>query len=443
MSSPTRSGTAGPPHEPPTSGDLIATSLAAGRQSSARFMNGLRALFTSLFVLVYVFVRFGLEDEGLRATAPHLLLYWLAALALWFLGSRSRGMLALCRFAVPLLDIPVVTWIQLVNIRGNPSPDAAAVFTLALFVFLTAMSSFSLRARHLIPTALAGAVAILIVYREAGLSMISLITGPLLILMTAVMMSWLPRRQNALIREAALRESRRGRLARYFSPGVAELIEARDHPEEGESCEISVLFCDIRGFTRLSENLPASEVVRLLNDFHGHMVDEIFRHGGTLDKYLGDGLLAWFNAPVPQPDHATRAVRCALSMLESLERLNLARQATGAEPLRVGIGIHAGTAIVGNIGASHRREFTAIGDTVNVASRLQSLTRDLDTDILVSEAVRELVASAPEIAADFTLAPAGEAPVRGRVQPVALYIPTAAGLTPEYPEPRRGGLPPR
>ncbi len=390
-------------------------------------MNGLRALFTSLFLLFYAFVRFGLDDDSLRATAPHLLFYCVAALTLWFLGGRSRKILALCRFAVPLLDIPIVTWIQLVNIRDNSSPDAVAVFTLALFVFLTAMSSFSLRARHLIPTALAGAVAILIVYREAGLSVISLITGPLLILMTAVMMSWLPRRQNALIREAALRESRRGRLARYFSPGVAELIEARDHPEEGESCEISVLFCDIRGFTRLSETLPASEVVRLLNDFHGHMVDEIFRHGGTLDKYLGDGLLAWFNAPVPQPDHATRAARCALSMLESLERLNHARRAAGAEPLRIGIGIHAGTAIVGNIGASHRREFTAIGDTVNVASRLQSLTRDLDTDILVSEAVRALVASAPEIATDFALVPAGEAPVRGRVQPVALYIPTAAG----------------
>lgn len=388
-------------------------------------MNGVRAIVASLFALVYAFGYFGLEIAAFRATAPHLLIYWAVALSLWFFGGRSRRMLEFCRFAVPLLDIPVVTWIQFANVRGNPaSPDAAAVFTLALLVFLTAMSSFSLRARHLIPTALVGGIAILFIYQEAGLSVISLITGPLLILTTAMMMSWLPRRQNALIREAALRESRRGRLARYFSPGVAELIEARDHPEEGQSCEISVLFCDIRSFTRLSEKLPASEVVRLLNDFHGHMVDEIFRHGGTLDKYLGDGLLAWFNAPVPQPDHATRAVRCALAMLESLARLNLTRVAAGAEPLRVGIGIHAGTAIVGNIGASHRREFTAIGDTVNVASRLQSLTRDLETDILVSEAVRELVATAPEAAADFTLAPAGEAPVRGRVQPVALFIPS-------------------
>ena len=113
-----------------------------------------------------------------------------------------------------------------------------------------------------------------------------------------------------------------------------------------------------------------------MNEYLTTMSDVIKAHGGTLDKYLGDGLLAWFNAPVRQKDHAVRAVNCALAMVESLEALNRDRAAAGDEPLHIGIGIHSGNAVVGNVGATHRREFTAIGDTVNVASRLQSLTRD-------------------------------------------------------------------
>ncbi len=414
--------------EPPVADDLVTHSLDSGRRSAADFMNLVRLAVTTVFVGVYAWGHFGLDDPGFLATAPHLVVYWLLAILLWTFGKRSRVILGASRFAVPLIDIPLVTLIQITNIEGNDSPDAAAVFSLALFLFLTAMSSFSLRARHLIPTALVGIIATLVIYRAAQLSAVSLMTGPLLILMTAVMMSWLPRRQNALLREAALREARRNRLARYFSPGVAELIEDRDDPGEGESCEISVLFCDIRGFTSLSENLSAREVVRLLNEFHGHMVDEIFRYGGTLDKYLGDGLLAWFNAPVPQPDHAVRAVRCALAMVERLEVLNREREADGREPLRIGIGLHAGDAVVGNVGAAHRREFTAIGDTVNVASRLQSLTRDRATDILVSEAIqRRVLGCETEEIHDLEFAPAGSAEVRGRVEPVELFIPRTTG----------------
>ncbi|MCB1229047.1 MAG: adenylate/guanylate cyclase domain-containing protein [Verrucomicrobiae bacterium] len=407
--------------------DLITASLIGGRQTAADFMNAVRLFVTSGFALVYLYGYFGLRDPGFVETAPHLLIYWGLALLLWVFGKRSKVILGTSRFAVPLIDIPVVTLIQMTNIAGNDSPDASAVYTLALFVFLTAMSSFSLRARHLIPTTVVGMAALVMVYRAAQLSTVSLITGPLLLLMTALMMSWLPRRQNALIREAAIRESRRNRLARYFSPGVAELIEDRDDPGEGESCEISVLFCDIRGFTSLSENLDASEVVQLLNDFHGHMVDEIFRFGGTLDKYLGDGLLAWFNAPVPQTDHALRAVRCALAMVERLEVLNAERETDGKPPLKIGIGLHAGAAVVGNIGAAHRREFTAIGDTVNVASRLQTLTKEHHCDILLSEAVVQRMREAEPDLPGLTLSPVGSAEVRGRKEPVTLFVPQTAG----------------
>lgn len=413
----------------PLTEDLIEGSLVGSRQRNAHFMNGVRVIVTTGFLIVYAYGYFVLKDLGLGDTAPHLLLFWTVGTLLWFLGPRSSRILDASRFAVPLLDIPMVTWIQHANIRAADHPDAIAVFTLALFVFLTSLSSFSLRARHLIPTAVVGIVCLLTIYRAANLSALSMLTGPTLILMTAIMMSWLPRRQRALIREASEREARRNRLARYFSPGVAEFIEDRDDPGEGESCEISVLFCDIRGFTRLSENLEASDVVSLLNAFHGYMVDEIFRYGGTLDKYLGDGLLAWFNAPVRQKDHAVRAVNCALAMVESLETLNRDRAAAGDEPLHIGIGIHSGNAVVGNVGAAHRREFTAIGDTVNVASRLQSLTRDRDTDILISDAVLELI---PEsINREIAFHACGAAEVRGRRQSVEIFVPSRLALEQE------------
>jgi adenylate cyclase len=414
-SEPAQGGTDGSPP------DIIGGSLDQSRRDNAAFMNRVRFALATAFVLFYWVAILVLKEEAFRQTSVHLAIYWVISMGLWAFGGRSRAALGLSRFAVPLIDMPVAAWIQHTTVKGSPHGETAAIFTLGLFVFLIVLSSFSLRSRHLLITGAAGVTGLLFVYSAADLSSVSWIAGPLLLVLTAGMMSWLPRRQGALIIEAAERQAKRDRLARYFSPGVAEVIEQHDDPATGESCEITVLFCDIRGFTRLSEHLDAPSVVRLLNDFHGHMVEEVFRNGGTLDKYLGDGLLAYFNAPVRQPDHARRAVRCALSMVDRLADLNRLRAGRGDEPLRVGIGVHSGTAVVGNIGAANRREFTAIGDTVNVASRLQSLTRDRDTDILVSDTVAAAIPA--ESGADYLLEPAGSAEVRGRTQGVGLFIP--------------------
>jgi adenylate cyclase len=224
-------------------------------------------------------------------------------------------------------------------------------------------------------------------------------------------------RWTDLLRTVSEAQVRRERLGRYFSPRVAEHIEQQQADElaSGQHCEVTVLFSDIRGFTALCERLGSTEIVALLNEYHARMVAVVFAHGGTLDKYLGDGLMAYFGAPVPQPDHAERAVRCAVAMQEQLVQLNADSAHRGQLPLRMGIGVHTGLAIVGSIGAPHRREFTAIGDAVNLASRLEQLTKIYQETVILSGATRE------KLSDGFKLKLLENAPVRGRVEPVEAF----------------------
>src|SRR5436190_1290604 len=136
----------------------------------------------------------------------------------------------------------------------------------------------------------------------------------------------------------------------------------------------------------MAEKLHADQVVAMLNECHAAMVEVIFRHGGTLDKFIGDGLMAYFGAPLVQRDHALRAVACALDMQEALRALNTLRRARAEPELRMGIGLHTGLAVLGDIGSDSRREYTAIGDSVNLACRIEELTKNHGRPILASEA---------------------------------------------------------
>jgi adenylate cyclase len=189
------------------------------------------------------------------------------------------------------------------------------------------------------------------------------------------------------------RERLKMNFARYVSQHMLEKILKSNVPLklEGERRKITVLFSDIRQFTHLAEKLAPEVVVSILNEYFERMLDIVFKNQGTLDKFIGDGIMVEFGAPLDDPNQERHAVLTALEMQEGVKALSEKWEKENKPILRIGIGVHSGFAIVGNIGSEKRMEYTAIGDTVNVASRLEFATKILKTPILISETVCEAV----------------------------------------------------
>jgi adenylate cyclase len=179
----------------------------------------------------------------------------------------------------------------------------------------------------------------------------------------------------------------RGAFQQYLPPSLINMLLAR--PEllrlGGEEKELSIMFTDIRGFTSLSEGLSPRELVDLLNEYLSEMTAVIFKHWGTLDKYIGDAIMAFWGSPYPQPDHAERACATALHMLKSLEKLRQNWAAKGRPLIDIGVGVNSGPVLVGNMGSSVRFNFTIMGDNVNLASRLEGLNKQFATRVIISE----------------------------------------------------------
>ncbi|MBL8770678.1 MAG: GAF domain-containing protein [Phenylobacterium sp.] len=208
----------------------------------------------------------------------------------------------------------------------------------------------------------------------------------------------------------------RSTMSRYMSKEVADqLLSAGELELGGTEQKVTVMFSDIRRFTSIAEALGPRDTVSLLNEYFTEMVDVIFQHGGILDKYMGDGIMALFGAPIVGPNDADNAVAAADDMMARLAELNRRRAAAGQEALAIGIGFSSGPTVVGNIGSSRRLDYTVIGDTVNLASRLEGTTKQYGAGILLSEfTVRDLQKPA-------TLRELDLIRVKGKDRPVAVY----------------------
>lgn len=222
--------------------------------------------------------------------------------------------------------------------------------------------------------------------------------------------------ENARAHERLAREEvARANYSRFLPEYVVK--QMLENPESfklgGTNQTITVLFADIRGFTRLSEHAPPEKIVGLLNRYFSAMTDIIFAHGGTLDKYLGDGLMSLFGAPTTTPEDASNAMNAAVAMQRRILGINLELRQEGLAEIGVGIGLHTGEATVGYIGSERRSEYTAIGDTVNTASRLESNAKS--GEILVSDATAQAARSR------YKLTPREAITVKNREQPVVLW----------------------
>ncbi|MBV8568628.1 MAG: response regulator [Methylobacteriaceae bacterium] len=247
---------------------------------------------------------------------------------------------------------------------------------------------------------------------------------------------------------ARLREIRRQRdeaqrmranLARYFSPNIVEVLAEQDEPlGPVRRQDVAVLFADIVGYTGLAETMAPEEVMQTLRDYHGRMSKEIFACGGTLEKFIGDAMLATFGVPHPSERDAGNALRCADLMFSTLSGWNAERRAAGLPEISMGIGLNYGPAVLGDLGGKHGMAFAVIGDTVNTSSRLQDLTRILATPLVASDALVQAAGTADCVEGMLKrLRPAGERQLRGRAGAIKVW--TLAPSEPTAPiEPEAG-----
>lgn len=390
--------------------------LSAEQIANALRLNILRVIGVAAFLV--------LEHLPLQETshhweqAPRLLLpFYLGAAVLLLAASLKVPPVARAsRLAVPVLDMPMVFFIQYMNVMHATAPRAVGNFSLAIFLCLIPLAALSLERLQIVLALLIALVLQQILHLEAGEPLFGRLGGAVLLIGVTTLCDYARRRRADMVWALCGEQLKRERLGRYFSPTVAEEIQRMgDEASKAHLSEVTVLFSDLRDFTTLAERMETAAIVELLNEYFEEMVTVVFEHGGTLDKYIGDGLMVYFGAPVSQEDHAARAVRCALAMRGKLEAFNAARPPQLA--LRMGIGIHTGSAVVGSIGAPHRREYTAIGDTVNLAARIEQLCKVHGVDILVSQ---EASRAAGGVTA-FRLV--GETPVKGRAASVEIHAP--------------------
>lgn len=321
--------------------------------------------------------------------------------------------------AVPGVYIHATLAQNLLDDRHMTRPQHVILIELLMFLFVGAIAGFVMtRLEVLGQVACAFAMAAawllfdqLVLFRS-GLVVYNVLPVFQIFTTLLAVASW------RFLVEQKERQKTRQAFGRYLAPTVMEQVLA--NPEQylklgGKRYEATVLFSDIRGFTTISEALTPEELGLLLNRYMTPMTNIVFAHGGTLDKYIGDAVMAFWGAPLEQPDHAERACRAALSMITKVDDLNREFEAAGLPRIAIGIGLSSGPMTIGNMGSDDHFSYTALGDRVNLGARLEGQTKDYGVDIIISDACYQLVQGS------MLCRELGALRVKGKYEPVRIY----------------------
>jgi class 3 adenylate cyclase len=222
-------------------------------------------------------------------------------------------------------------------------------------------------------------------------------------------------RINASLEKKRLRDQQRDLIRKFATEEVADQLLLTGFELGGQFVEVSVLFSDIRSFTTITESQSPAETIELLNTYYALMFDAISGHGGVVNQMIGDGLMCVFGAPVPQDDHCQRAVAAALEMVELIEQFNQYQIADNKLPIKIGVGVATGQVIAGYTGTQQRATYTCVGDTVNLASRLETHTKVVGKPIVIDEATRLGLSDDTEVEDE------GLAQIKGKMQQVHIF----------------------
>ncbi|MBI5216515.1 MAG: adenylate/guanylate cyclase domain-containing protein [Ignavibacteriae bacterium] len=348
----------------PEDKDLFPVPMTLGRQAGDNLMYGVEIHANAI-------------QNVLDETALHKEPWWLDILLIAFLS---------------FLVFHSTTWLKVFRFRWHALNEIlSALLTIILLAGIVLLAQFLFDTQHYVLTMVNPMLAVVVSY------------------IGATVYNYLgERKQKTYIK---------GLFSRYVSPAVVNsLIE---HPDRvrlgGEKKELTVFFSDIAGFTSISEQLSPEELVHLLNEYLSEMTALVFKHDGTLDKYIGDAVMAIWGAPIPQNDHALRACKAALEMQEVIFEMNRRWKKEGKPELGARAGINTGDMIVGNMGGVRRFDYTVIGDNVNLASRLESANKQYGSRIMIAERTYQLVAS------DVLVRELDSLVVKGKTQPVKVY----------------------